>query len=137
TGWAGDARPAGAAGASGADPTALLAVAVLGVFGTGITFYLNYRLIADEGATSAATVGYLLPVVSIALGALFLDERVGTRVIAGMVVVLAGVALTRPRRAAAPARPARGEGADLTAGDEGADLTPRRTTPPPRPEPVG
>ncbi|MFM9557482.1 DMT family transporter [Streptomyces caniscabiei] len=143
TGWAADARPAGAAGASGADPTALLAVAVLGIFGTGITFYLNYRLIADEGATSAATVGYLLPVVSIALGALFLDERVGTRVIAGMVVVLAGVALTRPRRAARPAGgegvdlTAGDEGADLTAGDEGADLTPRRTTPPPRPEPVG
>lgn len=128
TGWAADARPAGAAGAAGADPTALLAVAVLGIFGTGITFYLNYRLIADEGATSAATVGYLLPVVSIALGALFLDERVGTRVIAGMVVVLAGVALTRPRRATAPARPV---------GGEGSDLTPRRTTPPPRPEPVG
>ena len=137
TGWAADARPAGAAGASGADPTALLAVAVLGIFGTGITFYLNSRLIADEGATSAATVGYLLPVVSIALGALFLDERVGTRVIAGMVVVLAGVALTRPRRATAPAGPTGGEGADLTAGDGGADLTPRRTTPPPRPEPVG
>lgn len=91
---------------------------VLGIFGTGVTFYLNYRLIADEGATSAATVGYLLPVVSVALGSLFLDERVGPRVIAGMVVVLAGVALTRPRRAAKC-------------------LTPRRTTPPPHPEPAG
>ncbi|MDT0570119.1 DMT family transporter [Streptomyces sp. DSM 3412] len=101
TGWAADAPPAASAGPSGADLTALLAVAVLGIFGTGVTFYLNYRLIADEGATSAATVGYLLPVVSVALGALFLDERVGTRVIAGMVVVLAGVALTRPRRTSA------------------------------------
>uniref|UniRef100_UPI0007659813 DMT family transporter n=1 Tax=Streptomyces scabiei TaxID=1930 RepID=UPI0007659813 len=96
TGWAGLALPAGSSLAAGVDLTALAAVTVLGIFGTGITFYLNYRLIADEGATSAATVGYLLPVVSIALGALFLDERVGPRVIAGMVVVLVGVALTRP-----------------------------------------
>ncbi|MDX3779594.1 DMT family transporter [Streptomyces europaeiscabiei] len=110
TGWAGLALPAGSSLAAGVDLTALAAVTVLGIFGTGITFYLNYRLIADEGATSAATVGYLLPVVSIALGALFLDERVGPRVIAGMVVVLAGVALTRPRKGAA------GVGVDPTAG---------------------
>ncbi|WP_369237615.1 DMT family transporter [Streptomyces sp. R21] len=77
------------------DATALLAVTVLGTLGTGVTFYLNYRLIADEGPTSAATVGYLLPVVSVALGALVLGEHVGLRVIAGMAVVLTGVALTR------------------------------------------
>ncbi|EST34099.1 hypothetical protein N566_18865 [Streptomycetaceae bacterium MP113-05] len=78
-------------------PTALLAVLVLGVFSTGFTFHLNYRLIAEEGATSAATVGYLLPVVSVALGALVLDETIGWRVIAGMAIVLAGVGMTRHR----------------------------------------
>ncbi len=78
--------------------TAVLAVVVLGVFGTGFAFALNYRLIADEGATQAATVGYLLPVVSVLLGALVLDENLHPRVIAGMVVVLGGVALTRVRR---------------------------------------
>jgi drug/metabolite transporter (DMT)-like permease len=81
----------------------IVAVVVLGVFGTGLAFALNYRVIADEGATQAATVGYLLPVVSVLLGALVLGEDLGARVIAGMVVVLAGVALTRvPRRAPAP-----------------------------------
>lgn len=75
----------------------LLAVVVLGVFATGVTFYLTYRIIADEGATNAATVGYLLPVVSVALGALVLGEDLGPRVIAGMAVVLLGVALTRHR----------------------------------------
>ncbi|MEH1123047.1 DMT family transporter [Micromonospora sp. CPCC 206061] len=76
-------------------PVGLLAVVVLGIFGTGATFYLNYRLIEDEGPTSAATVGYLLPVVSVALGALVLGEQVGPRVVVGMVVVLAGVAASR------------------------------------------
>ncbi|MGW4110424.1 DMT family transporter [Actinosynnema sp. NPDC004786] len=75
--------------------TAIVAVVVLGVFGTGATFVLNYRIIADEGPTSAATVGYLLPVVSVALGALVLDEPLTVRVVAGMAVVLVGVALTR------------------------------------------
>ncbi|WP_225440050.1 DMT family transporter [Amycolatopsis eburnea] len=77
--------------------TALGAVTVLGVFGTGITFYLNYRVIADEGPTAAATVGYLLPVVSVGLGTLFLGEPLTPRVVGGMVIVLFAVALTRLR----------------------------------------
>ncbi|WP_410669556.1 DMT family transporter [Amycolatopsis sp. cmx-4-68] len=77
--------------------TAVVAVTILGVFGTGITFYLNYRLIADEGPTAAATVGYLLPVVSVGLGALVLGEPLSPRVVGGMVIVLAAVGLTRWR----------------------------------------
>jgi len=77
------------------DPKTLIVVVILGVVATGITFHLTYRIIAAEGATNAATVGYLLPVVSVALGAVVLDEVLSLRVIAGMVVVLAGVGLTR------------------------------------------
>jgi len=77
---------------------AAVAVTILGVFGTGLAFALNYRIITDEGPTNAATVGYLLPVVSVLLGALFLHEALTPHVIAGMVVVLGGVALTRVRR---------------------------------------
>ncbi|MFJ3668262.1 DMT family transporter [Streptomyces sp. NPDC090106] len=101
TGWTTLSLPV--AGPVDADVTALLAVAALGVLGTGVTFHLNYRLIADEGATTAATAGYLLPVVSVALGALLLGEHVGVRVVAGMAVVLTGVAMTRLRPAAGPA----------------------------------
>ena len=75
--------------------TAVVAVTILGVFGTGITFYLNYRILSDEGPTAAATVGYLLPVVSVALGALFLGEPLSLRVVGGMAVVLVAVGLTR------------------------------------------
>ncbi|WP_413752140.1 DMT family transporter [Streptomyces sp. R-74717] len=83
-------------------PTALTAVAVLGIFATGITFHLTYRIIADEGATDAATVGYLLPVVSLVLGAIVLNEEIGLRAVTGMIVVLAGVAMTRRRRRTPP-----------------------------------
>jgi drug/metabolite transporter (DMT)-like permease len=76
----------------------VLAIVVLGVGSTGIAFALNYQLLASEGAVAASIVGYLLPIVSVLLGAVFLHEQLSFRVIAGMVVVLAGVALTRLRR---------------------------------------
>jgi len=78
--------------------TAIIAVTILGVFGTGFAFALNYRLIADEGATQATTVGYLLPVVSVLLGAVALGEEITFRIVAGMVVVLIGVGMTRWQR---------------------------------------
>ncbi|NUR66625.1 MAG: DMT family transporter [Streptomyces sp.] len=102
TGWTTLSVPL--AGPVDADLVGLGAVTALGVLGTGVTFYLNYRLIADEGPTTAATVGYLLPVVSVALGALLLDEQVGVRVLIGMAVVLIGVAMTRPKGARGTAR---------------------------------
>ncbi|MEU6419346.1 DMT family transporter [Streptomyces spiralis] len=77
---------------------AVVAVVVLGVFATGITFHLTYRIIADEGATNAATVGYLLPVTSVLLGAIVLGEHVSFRVAAGMAVVLIGVGMVRRER---------------------------------------
>ncbi len=81
---------------------AALAVAVLGIFGTGFAFALNYRLITDVGPTNAATVAYLLPVVSVLLGALFLNEELTPHVVAGMVVVLGGGAMTRVTREPTP-----------------------------------
>jgi EamA-like transporter family len=89
-------------------PVALATVAILGIFSTGVTFYLNYRLIAEEGATTAATVGYLLPVVSVLLGAITVHEDVTVMIILGMCLTLIGVAMTRHRGPASPAVPPRG-----------------------------
>jgi drug/metabolite transporter (DMT)-like permease len=101
TGLAAFALPAGGLDWSGVTTGSLMAVGVLGIVATGLTFHLNNRLIATEGATAAATVGYLLPVVSVTLGAVVLGEEVELRVLAGMAVVLAGVALTRQPAAVA------------------------------------
>ena len=76
------------------------ALAVLGIIGTGFAYVLNYQIIASEGATVASTVTYLLPVVAIVLGVLVLGESITVSALAGITLVLAGVALTRrPRRA--------------------------------------
>ncbi len=73
----------------------LAGVVILGVLGTGVAYVLNYQIIASEGATVAATVTYLLPVVAIVLGVLALGDTVTAAAIAGIALVLAGVALTR------------------------------------------
>jgi drug/metabolite transporter (DMT)-like permease len=79
----------------------LASLVILGVLGTGVAYVLNYQLITSEGATVAATVTYLLPVVAIILGVLVLGETVTVTVLAGIALVLAGVALTRRRDAPA------------------------------------
>jgi drug/metabolite transporter (DMT)-like permease len=71
------------------------AIAVLGIIGTGFAYVLNYQIIISEGATVASTVTYLLPVIAIVLGALVLSESVTVTVLAGIALVLTGVALTR------------------------------------------
>ena len=73
------------------------AIAVLGIVGTGFAYVLNYQIITSEGATVASTVTYLLPVVAIVLGVLVLGESVTVTTLAGIALVLAGVALTRRR----------------------------------------
>ncbi|GAA2285082.1 hypothetical protein GCM10010145_55680 [Streptomyces ruber] len=106
----------------------MTAAVVLGVFCTAITFHLTYRIINDEGATNAAVVGYLLPVVSVLLGAVVLGEELSVRVVLGMAVVVAGVGMTR--RAGTKASPAPADAADGAADVPAAGrdvVTPERT----------
>jgi drug/metabolite transporter (DMT)-like permease len=83
---------------------ALVSLLILSVFGTGVAYVLNYRLIGDEGSTVASTTTYLLPVVAVVLGAVVIHERVTLAMVAGMVVVLVGVALVQRRPARASER---------------------------------
>lgn len=79
----------------------LAGLVILGVIGTGVAYVLNYQIIASEGATIASTVTYLLPVIAIVLGVLILGESITVTVLAGIALVLAGVALTRRQAKAA------------------------------------
>jgi drug/metabolite transporter (DMT)-like permease len=85
---------------------AVAALLVLGAFGTGAAYLLNYRLVDDVGPTAASISIYLLPVVAIALGYFVLDEPVTTKMIAGTATVLAAVALVN-RAPRVPARASR------------------------------
>jgi len=76
---------------------ATAALAVLGIFGTGIAYILNYRLITDVG-TTASVVTYLLPIVAVILGAAVLSDKITIQIVGGMLIVLIGVAITRRDR---------------------------------------
>lgn len=79
-------------------PPAVLALAVLGLGGTGLAYLLLYRIIRDDGPVVASGVAYLLPVVAVLLGVLVLEEEVGVVPLLGVALVLAGVGLSRHRR---------------------------------------
>jgi drug/metabolite transporter (DMT)-like permease len=70
--------------------------------GTGAAYVLNYRLITDEGPTATSTVTYLLPVVAVVLGIVFLGSQQPRTCSSGTGLVLVGIALVQ-RRSPAPA----------------------------------
>jgi drug/metabolite transporter (DMT)-like permease len=80
------------------DATVVVSIVILGLLGTGVAYVLNYQIITSEGATVASTVTYLLPVVAIVLGVGVLGEQITLLIIAGIALILMGVALTRQRQ---------------------------------------
>jgi drug/metabolite transporter (DMT)-like permease len=83
----------------------VLAVAALGVGGTGISYVLFYRLIHDVGATTASFVTYLIPIFAVILGTIFLDDRLGANVLLGAALVIGGIALAERARAVSQPEP--------------------------------
>jgi drug/metabolite transporter (DMT)-like permease len=75
-------------------PSAWGAAAVLGVLCTGIAYVLFFRLFARVGPTKAITVAFLIPMFGVLWGWLILNEPVTTLMLAGAVLVIAGLALT-------------------------------------------
>lgn len=77
----------------------VLAVLTLGVLGTGIAMSFQYDVVRAAGPTVGASVTYLIPVVSVALGVLLLGERLQWPQFAGAAVVLgAAVLIGRSKR---------------------------------------
>ncbi|WP_223198581.1 DMT family transporter [Solihabitans fulvus] len=71
------------------------ALLLLGAAGTGFAYIMNFQVIRAAGPTVAATVTYVSPLWSTALGVLILAEPVGWPVVVGGVLILAGVVLSR------------------------------------------
>jgi drug/metabolite transporter (DMT)-like permease len=92
-----------------ADPPDLggfLALVALGVLSSGLAYLCYYELIRTLGATRTLTVTYLAPAVAILLGVAVLGERVRLLHLAGLALILLGVAAVNgqlPRRRS-PAR---------------------------------
>jgi drug/metabolite transporter (DMT)-like permease len=74
---------------------AIASVLALGALGTGLAFSLSYRVIRIAGATTAASVTYLIPIVATLLGIAVLGEQVHWYEPVGAAVILAGVAISQ------------------------------------------
>jgi drug/metabolite transporter (DMT)-like permease len=69
------------------------AILVVGAIGTGVAFVLMGKLVSRVGSARASFATYLIPVVALLLGAVFLGERVRALSIVGMGLVIAGALL--------------------------------------------
>lgn len=74
-------------------PEAIVAVAWLGILGSGLAYLCFFAVLANWGATRTSMVAYLLPVVGIALGAAVMRDPVTVNRIAGTGLIIAGIAL--------------------------------------------
>ena len=70
-----------------------VAIATLGALGTGLAFVVMGRLVSRVGSSRASFATYLIPVVALVLGAVFLDETVRATSIVGIGLVIAGALL--------------------------------------------
>ena len=84
-------------------------VIMLGALGTGIAFYLYYRLIEDVGATSASFVTFLIPIFGVFLGWIVLGEAINPNAVLGAAIVIGGITL-----AERAARSAQGSSEDVS-----------------------
>ena len=65
----------------------------LGVLGTGLAYLIFFRIIERWGATRTTLVTYVIPLVAIVLGFLFLDERLRPVELVGAALIIGGVVL--------------------------------------------
>ena len=72
-------------------PAGWSAVAGLGVVATGVAMFAFFAGLKRVGASRAGVLSTVEPATAVALGALFLDERVTPAVVAGGALILVGV----------------------------------------------
>ncbi len=72
----------------------IAAMIALGVLNTALAYFLYFRLIASDGPTFASLNNYVVPLIGVMAGASALGEPVAITAWGGLVLVLAGVALT-------------------------------------------
>ena len=77
--------------------TRMLSILLLGVMGTGIAYLINYRSIAELGSTKASVVTYLVPVVAVVVGVVFLDEAFEAGLVVGGALTIVGIAMLHGR----------------------------------------
>jgi drug/metabolite transporter (DMT)-like permease len=79
------------------DAQAVFSIVWLGILGSGLAYLLVFRLFTNWGATRTTLVAYVIPVVGIALGYVFLQEPLDARIIFGTLLVITGIGLVNSK----------------------------------------
>ena len=77
----------------------------MGVVGLGLALWAYYHLLNHWGATRSSLVTYLVPVVAVTLGIIFLDERITWHLMVGGALIIGGIALVNLKKPAVITRP--------------------------------
>ncbi len=83
---------------------AVLSVLYLGVFGSVIAFLAYYWLLKRIDPVYLSLTSFINPIVGVVLGAVVLHEALGTSIVAGAMLVLAGILLANWKNLAARVR---------------------------------
>jgi drug/metabolite transporter (DMT)-like permease len=73
---------------------AWLAIALVN---TALAYVVYYRMVVSVGVTFISLVTFLIPIIALFLGAVFLDESVSMQALAGMAIIALGLAATDER----------------------------------------
>jgi drug/metabolite transporter (DMT)-like permease len=84
-------------------PGSMAAMLYVGVFPSFVGYVFWNRAVADVGSNVAGIFVHLMPAFGSVLAWLFLDERIQSFHLAGIALILAGIALTTRGRRVAPA----------------------------------
>lgn len=74
---------------------AVAGILALGCLSSGLAYFLNFRIIKWTDVTTASTVTYLIPVVAVIIGMIFLGEEVTWNQPIGGLVILSGAVLAQ------------------------------------------
>lgn len=75
----------------------VLSMVILGAFSTGLAYIWNTTIVSRWGATNAATVTYLTPLVGVLLGVVILGEHATWNQPVGTLVVITGILVAQGR----------------------------------------
>ena len=81
--------------------TAISILTWIGIGPTAVATLVHLKLIASAGPTFMSLINYCIPVVALLIGMALLGEEPGANAYWGLVLILAGIALSQLRRASA------------------------------------
>lgn len=81
------------------EPKSIAAVIILGIFPTALAMLILLKIIREHGASFLSMNNYMVPVFGVIWGAIFLAERPSPESAIALVLILAGIAITRAKLA--------------------------------------